>query len=493
MAIDLSSIIKDTIYSTLEITLSNEVKENEVFTCNQDSLNGKNIVVISSTFTFDNLTTNINFIYPAYFASYTFNTMMMEEGEPSLEIDDDIADGLKEVTAAISGSLETAINAAGDESLGSCKFTAGEVKIEQGDNYSDISNLVMITFNSNEKDFEIFINFDDAILPNVQELINSPLKIIEIEPLEEETEETPAEETQEETSNEDEEKTNDEPSESNADEEKEATSDDSKENSDDKDKENKQPSKEDDQEEELTPEEIQEKKDKKLKKIIIGIAALLIVVLISFAGLFFSGFFDAPVIVKDKNITKPSPQDIVLANLKNKQIVYTQDMINIKKLNKRLSILTKYEILEEDILDQYKKDEKERLYQLKMKSLEEFAIKNKEEKLFKNDLTKLSKNENRFTSDTNKSAKLKYDKENEVVSLIQIDALIYNKYSKIINKEKTKSTSISMCKNKNDKAMVYIGPLYINTLINNIVLKVGKNDAKLIRIKRKEFNKMCDF
>jgi hypothetical protein len=77
--------------------------------------------------------------------------------------------------------------------------------------------------------------------------------------------------------------------------------------------------------------------------------------------------------------------------------------------------------------------------------------------------------------------------------LVQIDALIYNKYSKAINKEKTKSTAISMCKNKEDKTYVYIGPLYINTLINNIIKKVGKKDAKLIRIKRKEFDKMCDF
>jgi hypothetical protein len=481
MSLDLSSIVKDTIYSTLEITLSNEVKENNIFTCNQDCLNGKNIVSIQSTFTFDKLTTVITFIFPAYFASYTFNTMMMEESEPLLEIDDDIADALKEVTAQISGSLETAINANTDDSLGSCKFSAGEFKIELGDNYSDISNLVMLTFNSNDKDFEIFINFDEEIAPYVEELLSNEVKITEIAPLiedEDETEENTLDNDNQPISDTEEDESNNQ--EKILDETKDTISDDNLENEIENTIDDEEPI-----DEEL-------KKEKKLKKIIIIIAGLLVVVLISFASLFFMGSFDPPVIVKDKNITKPSPQDIILANIKNKHITYKEDMIDINKLNKRLAILTKYEILETDILNEYKKREKERLYKLKMKSLEEFATRNKEEKLFFKDLNKSVKNKNRFTKDINESSKITYINNDEVLSLIKIDALIYSKYSKIINIEKTKSTAISMCKDKFGKINVYIGPIYINTLINNIILKVGKRDAKLIRVKRKEFNKMCD-
>ena len=476
MATDLSTLIKETLYSTLEVTLSTDIKENKLFTCNQDCLNGKNIVSISSIFTFENLTTNINFIFPAYFASYTFNTMMMEEAEPSLDIDDDIADALKEVTAQISGSLETAINALGDDSLGTCKYNAGDLKVELGDNYSDTSNLISITFTTNEKDFEVFINFDDDIVPYVEEFLKNELKIIEIEPLD-------IDETKIEESNQDNVDTDDNTEQVVIQNEQEDT----------KEEVPQSTIHEDEVDLEIDEDlEKENKKNKKIKMIIIGLASLLTLVIIAFTTLYFTGFFDpAPIIKNDQNKTKPSPQDIILANIKNQQITYRSDMIDVKKLNRRLALLTKYEIMETDILEEYKKLEKERLYKLKMKSLEEFALKNKEESIFKKDLVKSDQNEYRFSNDNNKS--LKYNKENELITLIQIDALIYNKYSSVINLEKTKSTSISMCKNKNDKTFVYIGPLYINTLINNIVKKVGKKDAKLLQIKRKEFNKMCDF
>ena len=503
MATDLSSVIKETLYSTLEITLSNPIIENNIFTCNQDCLNDKNIIVNSSTYTFENLTTNIKFIYPAYFASYVFNTMMMEDTEPVLEVDDDIADAIKEVTAQISGSIELAINGVGDASLGTCKFSAGDAIIESGDNYFDVSNLIMINFTNNDREFELFINFEDEFLPYVDEFLSSELKTTEIAPLVAPTEEEKAdtendkdnsEETSDDSANLEDESTSKSDTESSKeDENKKEPTDEENDSKEEKDSDaknsNDNNSETNENEEELENDE--EKKEKLLKKIIIIVAGLLVVILLAFTTMFFTGFFDAPaIIVQDKNITKPSPHDLLLANIKNKQISYKSDMINIRKLNKRLSILTKYEILESDILEEYKKIEKERLYKLKMASLEEFALKNKEEALFNKDLVQNKNLSSRF-DDSNKS--IKYKNENEIVTLIKIDALIYNKYSKIINSEKTKSTMISMCKNKKDKTMVFIGPLYIKTLINNIVSKVGKKDAKLITIKRKEFDSMCDF
>ena len=496
---DLSSLIKETLYSTLEVTLSTPIHENEIFTCNQDCLNDKNIVAITSTFTFENLTTNIDFIFPAYFASYTFNTMMMEEAEPSLEIDDDIADALKEVAAQISGSLETAINGLDSDTLGSCKYSAGDVQVLLGDNFADISNLILITFTTNEKDFEIFINFDDEIAPYISEFLEKDLKITQIAPLKSQEDESSEENNEE--SKEDE-NTDDSSSETNdSKEEKESsitdTQDNNKTNEDENNEEQKIVDDEDELENsDLTIEEDEEevKKAKKLKIAIIALASLLGLVLIAFGVLFYIGYFDpAPVKKHVEPTVKPSPQDLVLANIKNKQITYHSDLINVKLLNRRLSALTKYEILETDVLEEYKKLEKERLYKLKMKSLEEFALKNKEESIFKKDLITNSntKTPYRFGNDDNNS--IQYKMENELVTLIQIDALIYNKYSKVINQEKTKSTAISMCKNKDDKTYVYIGPLYINTLINNIIKRVGKKDAKLLQIRKKEFDKMCDF
>ena len=495
MATDLSSIIKETIYSTLEITLSTPIEELGIYTCNQDCLNGKNIVSISSSFAFESLTTSIEFIFPAYFASYTFNTMMMEEAEPSEEIDDEIADALKEVAAQISGSLETAINSVDDDTLGTCKYSAGEVKIDKGDNYADVVNLILINFKTNEKEFELFLNFDDEISAYIEEFLNKDLKILEIAPLKNDDQES----EQIEVANEDD-KSNEQAEEDKKEEPKEEESeqieideDKNNENKNDESNTNEELKNEDDNLAINEEDEQEQKKNKKLKIAIIAVASILVLILITFGTLYFTGFFDPVPIVHKKPKPKPSPQDLVLANIKNKQITYSSDMIDVKKLNKRLALLTKYEILEEDILQEYKRLEKERLYKLKMQSLEEFALKNKEESIFKNDLIKNKQIKNRFDNNETNTSSIQYKKDNEIITLIQIDALIYNKYTKAINKEKTKSTAISMCKNKEDKTYVYIGPLYINTLINNIIKKVGKKDAKLIRIKRKEFDKMCDF
>jgi len=179
------------------------------------------------------------------------------------------------------------------------------------------------------------------------------------------------------------------------------------------------------------------------------------------------------------------------------------DMINTKRLNRRLAILTKYEILEEDILEKFKKDEKERLYQLKIKRLEEFASNNKEESLFNKDINskQQTNKHNRFSTikgkNTNKQNQDIID--NEKLTFIQISPIKYKKYKKIINKEKTKNIQVSICKNTKGKVDVYIGPIYLNIIVNNIIKNVSKvsskskNDAKIVIITRKEFDKRCYF
>ena len=147
MAIDLSNIIKETIESTLETNLSFATPINKVFNSDNQSLKNKNLVIIDSNFKFDKLNVNFKFIYPAYTASFIFNSIMMEESEPVLEIDDDIADAIKEITAQISGSLETSINASGDEELGSCKFELGELKLDTSMSYKDTTNLIKLEIN----------------------------------------------------------------------------------------------------------------------------------------------------------------------------------------------------------------------------------------------------------------------------------------------------------------------------------------------------------
>jgi hypothetical protein len=113
-----------------------------------------------------------------------------------------------------------------------------------------------------------------------------------------------------------------------------------------------------------------------------------------------------------------------------------------------------------------------------MKRLEEFAKKNKEESIFIKDII--------TNNDINKSSIIDY------IFLIEINAKKYKIYKEFINKNKKRTTKISICKN-NNIINVYIGPLYIKEIINNILRKIPKEDGKLIKITHKEFNNRCNF
>ncbi len=151
-------------------------------------------------------------------------------------------------------------------------------------------------------------------------------------------------------------------------------------------------------------------------------------------------------------------------------------MINVQKLNKRLSLLSKYEILDTNDLEKYKNNEKERLYKLKISNLNNFAKKNKEESLF-----------------TNNELNNSVNQQKEKLTFIQIDAIKYKKYKQIVNVQKHKTTNISICAYKNEQTKVLIGPMNLQYVIDNIMNNINNNDAKLLYITQDDFNKQCDF
>ena len=438
---------------------------------------------------------------------------MMEEKEPSLEIEEDVPDAIQEIISQICGSLETAINGSEFEDLGNCKFSIGDIKTIKGEEYTINNELILFDTKIEEKPFQFFIDIDSNSIEFFNDLNNSELTE---QNTEEDVEDIQIEGLTDDEDAEDDEKQNEplgDKQEVSTDENN--TTDDSKSknsstqdgDNDDitkKESENKDelPIKEDENIDDSKEEE-PSKKDKKIKLIIYILAGLIAVILISFFTAYFMGVFDPePVVVKDINKTKKPKNNIIVVDIKNKQIDFKISMINKNRLNRRLKVLTKYDIIEDDALARFKQKEKERLYKLKMARLEEFASHNKEESLFKNNITNKtkSKHKNRFTTnESNKSNDIIYEHilENQKLTFIQIPSLKYKKYKDIIKREKTKSIQISICKNKEDKVDVYIGPIYIKTIVNNIFNAVNKtsksNDAKIIILTKKEFDKRCDF
>ena len=481
MASDLSKIIQDTIVSTIFTNTSKDIEVLEVLISSKESLLNKNIAVIPLSLKFENLESQINFIYTAHSSSYIFNSIMGEDSEILFELNDDISDAIKEINSQISGSLETSFNVENFQDLGKCNNSTNEIEILSGSDYKELSKLVLLKLKAEDIILEIYLNFNDEISPYLEEFMKSPLETI----ADEKKTNTPEEEQVESNNTSDEKDTN------KAEEEKESSNTSDEEKNDITDTSSSDEINEDSKSEEIN---IKNKQNKKIKLLIIIISSLLGLIIVIILIMFFLGMFDKNELkVNDLNKTKISKRDMILSNIKNKQITYKSSMINKSKLNKRLSLLTKYEILEEDILAKYKLEEKERLYKIKMKRFEEFASRNKEELIFKDDI-KTSKLENRFKNKQNNNTV--YTNNNmpidENLTFINMNASDYKKYKNIINKEKTKSTLISICKS-DFKTKIYIGPLYIDLLINNIMKQIKNNEAKIISITRDDFNKRCDF
>lgn len=521
MAHDLSTLIQEAITSTIETSLSSgkSVEIEEIYKTSEKFLKGLNTLVINSSFAFEKLTTNIKFILPAKTATKIAHAMLMEETPPLDTISADIADAMKESITQICGILQTSINGSEElEELGKVSFSIGDFEIIDGGTYSVSHTLILLKLSIEENPFNYLLDFEENFLSYLEEFNNASILPIEEESESDESASPVSNEeaidersqndeedyspTREETKNDDENENNSEGIEQSA--------------SDDQNIHINEDENALDSDEVLSPEEeVLAKKNKKIKMVVIILGGFIALIIIVFSVLLFMGYFDKEEVIVDQNVTKDinetniSEESLVMVEIKNKQIDFTMDMIDSERLNNKLQYLTKYEILEEDVLAKYKKAEAERLYKIKMEKLEEFALNNKEESLYKSNLddnsSESTKPKDRFSEEGDTSVQVMNDEENEKamanesLMFIKVDPKEFKKYKDIITENKQNSTQISICKDNNGVVNVYVGPLYLKTVVNNIMnsaKKVDKNsakDMKLVSIIRSDFNKMCDF
>lgn len=119
--------------------------------------------------------------------------------------------------------------------------------------------------------------------------------------------------------------------------------------------------------EELEEDEIPvQKKQSKIFRILIGAIAILSIVLTIGIILYFSGFFDP-----EEKIEKKVQKEVK----DNTEVVFTNSAIDKNKLNKKLTMLTKHEIMEKEALEAEAKKKKE---EQEKKALEEKMEKEKE-------------------------------------------------------------------------------------------------------------------
>ena len=496
MASDLSTLIQDGLCNTLNGLLAKTTTITSVNKVHEKDISELQTLKVNSTFEFQDIVSTWSFIIPAYTASHIFNQMMGDDSEPVEQIDGDIADAINEVVSNISGGLTTTINSSGLADLGDVKFTTTSEGIVDGKDLIEEENLFKFSLDLEGVDILIFVQFDNIILP----FINN-IKASEISHYEEEIEPEPEPEPE----------VVPEP-------EPEISAENTVDNESSEKIENR--SDEVEEKEEITEEiDEDEAKNKKLKLIIIIIASLIVLTLGAGATMYFMGTFDPePIKVVDKNSTAKTKSkdgiDVVKYHPKN-NIHFNVSKINKRRLNARLEILTKYDILNAQEIEKQKLEEKERLYNLeKEKLLMEFASKNKEEPLFsKKEDAKVTKiiPKTKFTQDnlggedseyqvsqsTIKKPIAKSNIQNSKMKFLVLDSLKYKLFKNTIAKAHTQNARISICQNKQGRTTIYLGPFSNTSDIETITKLIEQSDTILtispIDISQEEFDKRCNF
>ncbi len=470
MASDLSNLILNGLSDTLESLLAKKAKLEQTTQAHLSDLKGQ-CIKVDTTFEFNNITSNWSFFIPALSASHIFNLMMGEDIEPVDEVDEDILDALNELVSNISGGLTTAINGSEFDDLGSVKFSIAGNEIVDGSEYAVSETLFRILISLEDKEVIFFINFDEPIMPYINIIALS--EVTQVEEISTQEEEEDLED--------------DGDLEEKKDDSKEETS--IQENEDNSDKKTEEPKNKLEFikklnfliiDEDLSDEE---KKQFKLKNIIIIVGGLLGIIILIAIILYFTGAFKAEVIEEPKDINITKVEMIKAVKIKSiprkKYITFNMSQINENRLNKKLSLLTKYEILEEDAIEKLKFKEKERLDKEQQVKLENFAKKNKEEPLFKKTNNNISNNQ-----------QVKLD------SFIQIPTLKLSQFKSFIKKAKLIKANLSICKDKNGRTQVFIGPFLDDNSRKEILTTLSKKkikDTKNLNLSKKEFEQRCSF
>ncbi len=515
MASDLSELIQNGLSGTLESLLAKKTNLDKTTKAHETNLQGQ-CVKVSTTFKFEKITSNWSFFIPALSATYILNLMMGENAEPSEDINNETVDALNEVVSNICGGLSTSINSSDFKDLGTVQFSlAGNEQVD-GKDYASTENLFKFAIILEEKEILFYIAFDEEIMPYIETIAAS--EISQAEKVNEEESETEDENSDENSKEEDakiDETENENEDEVEAEIEDNLDANDAK--VDDKEEleektnetttENENLEKDDDKNNEEEKEKggkkklkisfsflkklnflkvdenlsDDEKKQAKLKKIIILVGSLFGVVIFIGILLYFMGAFEPEVIEKQKdtNATKEKINKLVKIKSvqKKKHINFQMSQINMNRLNRKLSLLTKYEILEDDIIEKRKIIEKEK--QLK---LEKFAQKNKEEPLVKSISKKISYKNDKKQKDLNK--------------FIQIPTLKLKNFKDFIKKAKKANANLSICKNKEGRIQVFIGPFLNKEDRDNILKTLDEKlikDTKKLNLSKEDFEKKCSF
>jgi hypothetical protein len=493
MASDLSKLIQDSITLTLNGLLAKDAKILQITQTHIKDIEELQVLKVQSVFDFASFSSEFSFFVPAKSSSLIFNTMM---GSPITEladeIDDDSEDAIGEFISNTSGTLTTSINGAKLEDIGQTKFNISHKEIIQGKDLSSLENTYRFLIDLEGNELIIFIAFDAAIIPYIQEISVSEItyheEVIQKQSIEEENKIKDVEK----------------------DESSVAT--------------------EKPEEKDVEKDESSVKKDKKLKLIIFIVGGLLGFIIITFFIMYFIGVFEPEPLIEKKEdanttqIIKAKNEVEIVKYTTLKKVIFKTSDIDKERLNSKLAELTKYKVLNKEELEAQKLAEKSRLFELeKEKELLAFSKKNQEEPLFEKkelEQTRIVDKKTKFKKET--FTILKDDviiadnipviaKERdkpiiinkpviidkvETLNYIVTNSLKYSLFKELVQKTNTNQARISICNNSKGKTTIYIGPFETEILQQEMIKLIENKNLQIditpVNITEEEFNTRCN-
>lgn len=171
MASDISSIIQSEFINTFESLLS--VEASVVDIVKAEDIGSTQCIKIDIDFTAKpNIQSKWKFLLPTAISTKFEYLMLGGIGEEKTLIDDEILDATKEIINTICGSLSTSVNAQGFDDIKSANCTIVETEVISPDSLDNYNNLYKFIFTFNQNEVEMFIQFDDNILPYLGKIVS---------------------------------------------------------------------------------------------------------------------------------------------------------------------------------------------------------------------------------------------------------------------------------------------------------------------------------
>ncbi len=268
---------------------------------------------------------------------------------------------------------------------------------------------------------------------------------------------------------------------------------------------------------EIKDEIIKPNKNKKiLFKVLIGIIGLLIIVIITGAILYFSGFFEhKEEVIKEEMQHAESHSEITPTNIEKPQIKdegykFNIKDINSKKLNDQLANLTSKntekeekqnpstEIKNKEVeLEKQKAELEKEKAELEKQKLEQEKIKAEsttKEILKTPPETKDPNNENLVEN----KVSIKEEKKTEIefllfINVVKIKDVLYKKY---LDKIMAINPNVKLCRDENNRIEIYYGPFQDDEERTELLNKLIKNkftEAYALEFTKSEFDKRCNY